>query len=146
MSTPQNRITSAAKYRIEIDGLPVIYATEADLPGKKANLHTHQPGNQVNPVYGPSTIEVEEFTFKHATGQGNVDVQMDAWFDRFHQGLDTKRNARLVIFDKTGRTPIRTWEMLNCCPTMVKPESHSGNSTDTSLFSFTLQPEQARII
>lgn len=138
--------TPASKFRVEIDGFPTIYATQADLPEKRAELHRHQPGNQRSPEYGPSSVTVGEFTFRHATGHGNVDLLMMRWFDNFHSGLEGKRNARCVIYDAAGRTPVRTWEMLNCCPTMVRPENHAGNSNDVSEFSFTLQPEDARLI
>lgn len=142
MSTPQNRITSANRYRVEIDGLPVIYATNASIPEVTATLHKHQPGNQMNPTHGPSTFEVGEFTFRHATGQGNVDVQLVQWFRRVHsQGINEKRNARLVIFDHTGRRPIRTWELRDCLPMSVKPEDHEGETDKTSEFTFTLKPE-----
>lgn len=137
--------TSAAKYRVEIDGMPVIYATNAELPEKRANLHTHQPGNQLSATHGSATIQFGEFTFRHATGDGEVDRRMDRWFEDFHAGRDAKRNARLVIFDRTGRTPLRTWEMIDCLPVMVKPEDHAGDSDRTSEFSFTLQPESARL-
>ncbi len=139
-------ITSASKYRIEIDGFPVIHATKATLPAKKHTPHTHQPGNQRLPDHGPSNVEIEEFTFEHATGNGNVDRLFDAWLENVTAGLDFKRNARCVIFDRTGRTPLRTWEMQGCLPTSIKPEDHTGGSNDTSLFSFSLQPDNARLI
>ncbi|HEV2761888.1 MAG TPA: hypothetical protein VGV38_02745 [Pyrinomonadaceae bacterium] len=138
--------TAAAKYRLEIDGFPVIFATNCTLPAKSANLHSHQPGNQLSPEYGSATVTIEELTFRVATGHNQVDRLMDRWFDLFHRGLDTKRNARLVIFDRTGRTPLRTWEMDNCCPKAVQPEEHAGDSDATSEFTFTLQPEAARIV
>lgn len=138
--------TSSSRYRLEIDGFPVIFATNATLPAKKGNLHTHQPGNQLSPEYGSATVTIEELTFRVATGNGEVDRLMDRWFDNFHRGLDGKRNARLVIYDRTGRTPLRTWQMDNCCPTGVQPEEHAGDSDRTSEFTFTLQPESARIV
>jgi hypothetical protein len=140
--TPQSRITSANRYRIEIDFMPEIFATQADLPEKKANLHEHQPGTQTHPEYGASTVTVGEFSFRHATGKNNVDRALDQWFNRFHrEGIEDKRNARVVVYDHTGRIPLRTYQMRNCCPTTFKGEPHEGRSTDTSEFSFTLQPE-----
>lgn len=140
-------ITSANRFRVEIDGFPTIWATNADIPEKRANLHQHQPGNVRNPEYGASTFNVGEFTFRQATGKSNVEVMMDDWFNRVHElGVEDKRNARVVIFDKTGRTPLRTWQMDNCLITQIKPGDHAGDSNDTSDFSFTLQPENARLV
>lgn len=147
MATPQSRITSSNRYRVEIDGFPVIYATNADIPEKRANLHTHQAGNQRNPEYGPSTYTVGEFTFRHATAKGNIDVLLDDWFNRVHRlGIDDKRNARVVIYDHSGRTPLRTWALRNCCPSNIKAGDHAGDSNDTSDFSFSLQPEDADLL
>jgi hypothetical protein len=36
--------------------------------------------------------------------------------------------------------------MIGCLPTSIKPEDHTGGSNDTSLFSFGLQPDDARLI
>jgi hypothetical protein len=36
--------------------------------------------------------------------------------------------------------------MDNCLPTQIKPGDHSGDGNDTSDFSFTLQPENARLV
>lgn len=139
--------TSANRYRVEIDGFPQIFATNADIPEKRANLHTHQAGNQRNPDYGASTYNVGEFTFRQATAKGNLEVLMDDWFNRVHRvGIEDKRNARVVIFDHTGRTPLRTWQLSNCLITQIKPGDHAGDSNDTSEFSFTLQPEDADLI
>jgi hypothetical protein len=147
MSTPQNRITSANRYRVEIDGLPTIYATQADLPEKKAGLHEHQAGTQVLPEYGPSTVTISEFTFRHATGKNNVDRSLMIWFNSFNiDGLPDKRSARVVQYDHTGRVPLRTYELFNCCPSSYKPEQLAGKSNDTAEFSFSLQPEDFDII
>jgi hypothetical protein len=139
-------ITSASKYRVEINGFPVIKASKATLGAKKHTPHKHQSGNVRLPEQGPSNLEIEESTFEHATGDGNIDRLFDAWIDNVANGLDGPRNARVVIFDKTGRIPLRTWELIGCLPTSIKPEDHSGGSNDTSLFSFSLQPDDMRLI
>lgn len=147
MATPQNRITSANRYRVEIDGMPVIFATRADLPDIKANLHDHQAGNEMSKEYGPSSYEVSEFTFTHATGKNNVDRALLVWFNLFNkEGVADKRNARVVVYDHTGRIPFRTYQLSNCCPSSFKPEQHAGNSNDTATFTFGLQPEDFDII
>lgn len=145
--TPQSRITSANRYRVEIDGFPAINATNATIPETTATLHKHQAGNQRAPQHGPATYEVGEFSFRHATGQGNIDVALAEWFRRVHvDGVVDKRNARLVIFDHTGRTPLRTWLLLSCLPTSIKPEDHEGESDRTSEFTFAIKPEDFRLL
>lgn len=147
MSTPFSRLTSANRYKVEIDGFPSIHATSADIPEVTANLHTHQAGNQRSPTYGPAHFSVGEFTFRHATAQGNVDVLLMDWWRRVNRlGLVEKRNARVVIFDHTGRTPVRTWLLRDCLPKNVKAGDHAGDSDATSDFSFTLQPEDAELL
>jgi phage tail-like protein len=147
MATPANRLTSANRYRVEIDGMPQISATQATLPDVKANLHQHQAGNQRAAEYGPSTYEVSEFSFRHATGKANVDRALLEWFRAFNvDGVVDKRNARVVVFDHAGRVPLRTYELRNCCPASFKPEEHAGNSTNTAEFNFSLQPEDFDIV
>ena len=147
MATPQNRITSANRYRVEIDGMPLIFATQATLPEFKASLHQHQPGNTTNPEYGPSTFTVSEFTFRHATGKNNVDRALMDWVRAFNvDGIEDKRNARVVVYAHNGRVPIRTYELRNCCPISFKPEDHAGNSDNTAEFSFGLQPEDFDLV
>lgn len=147
MVTPQSRITSSNRFKVEIDGFPAIYATSATIPETTATLHKHQAGNQTSPTHGPATFEVGEFSFRHAHGQGNVDVQLSEWFLRCHElGQVDKRNARLVIFAHNGRTPIRTWQLFDCLPTSIKPEDHEGESDRTSEFTFALKPERFRLL
>jgi phage tail-like protein len=147
MATPQGRITSANRYRVEIDGIGTISATQADVPELKANLHQHQAGNQRAPEHNPSTYEVGEFSFQHATAKGNVDVQLVEWFRLVHvEGVVIKRNVRVVVFDHTGRLALRTYELRDCLPTQFKPQQHAGKSTDTAEFSFSLQPEDFDIV
>ncbi|HEY9286264.1 MAG TPA: phage tail protein [Pyrinomonadaceae bacterium] len=147
MSTPARRFTSANRYKVEIDGFPAIFATSASIPETTGTLHKHQAGNETAPTFGPATWEVGEFSFRHATAQGNVDVQLSEWFLRVHeQGVVDKRNARLVIYSHDGRTPLRTWQLNNCLPTSIKPEDHEGESDRTSEFTFAIKPERFRLL
>jgi len=138
--------TSASRYLVEIDGFEKIYATKATLPSYKHTPHTHQPGNQRMPEHGVGNFEVEAFSFSHATGNGQVDRQVYSWMKGVEKGLDDKRNARVVIFDKTGRTPLRTIELIGCLPTMFQQEELSGDSSDTAEFSFELQPDELKYV
>ena len=146
MATPANRLGSAARYKIEIDGFPTIYADNADLPEATAKPHSYQAGNELVPRFGPATYTVGEFVFRHATALGNVDVLMAQWFKDFHRGAQGKKNARCIFYGPDRRTPLRTYEMLDCFPTAVKPEEHAGDSEETSRFSFTLQPEDFNLV
>lgn len=146
MATPQSKITSANRYKVEIDGIGTIYATNATLPEITATLHKHQSGNQRAPTHGPATYEVGDFSFRHATAQGNIDVQLYEWWRRVHKlGEVDKRNARLVHYDHTGRVVLRTWQLSNCLPLSIKPEDHEGESDRTSEFTFTIKPEDFQV-
>lgn len=147
MSTPQNRFTASAnRFALEIDGIGRIYATEATPPAKKQTPHKHQPGNQKSPEYGPGNYEIEEMSFKHATAKGTAEDDLAHWLDDYLEGDDGPRNGRFIRFDAAGRIPVKTWELINCHPVMYKPETHSGTSTEVSEFSFSIQPEEARLI
>lgn len=135
------------RFILEIDGIRAVVATEATPPGYKHTAVKYQPGNQSMPIHVRGNSEIEECSFKHARGIGQVGQQLVAWLRAFASGaVVERRNARFITMDETGRTPIETWELIGCVPTMYKPETSSGTGTNVASFTFSLQPSDARLI
>jgi hypothetical protein len=145
MSTNFQRPSAEGRYILEIDGIPAIAATEATPPGKKHTAVKYQPGNQPNPIHIRGNYEIEECSFKHARVIGQVGNALVAWLDAFASGDFVElKNARFITLDESGRTPMETWELIDCVPTMYKPDNVSGAGTNVATFSFSLQPTEAR--
>jgi hypothetical protein len=139
--------TSVNRYILEIDGVPAVAATEATPPGFKQTPGKYQPGNQPNPTHFRGNFEIEEMTFKHARGIGQAGRELVRWLIDYSRGLAVqKRSLRFITMDETGRSPLETWECLDCVPTMYKPEQGTGTGTDVATFTFSLQPDDARLI
>lgn len=142
---PIQRPVAEGRFILEIDGVPAVVAMEATPPGKKHTATKYQPGNQRNPTILPGNYEIEECTFKHARGIGQVGLTLVDWLDGVSSGEFIEyKTARFITMDETGRTPIETWEMTDCLPTMYKPDNVSGTGTGVASFSFSLQPTDAR--
>lgn len=145
MSTNFQRPAAEGRYILEIDGMPAIVATEVTPPGKKHTPVKYQPGNEAKPLHIRGNYEVEEMTFKHARFVGQVGADLERWLDDWATGnFIVPLNARFVTLDEAGRTPMETWELLDCVPTMYKPDQSSGAGTNVATFSFSLQPNDAR--
>ncbi|MGB8508138.1 MAG: hypothetical protein WCD76_07025 [Pyrinomonadaceae bacterium] len=132
---------------MELDGFPAISATEVSMPSRAHTPFEHQPGNQANPDLGRGNFKCEEMTFKHAHGVGGVDEALNRYFDAYLEGLITdKLNGRFIIMDESGLVPTKTYELVDCVPTMFKPEQHTGSGTNTSQFSFGIRPTNYRLV
>ena len=137
--------SSENRFVVEVDGVTAITATQATPGGIKQTPFKHQPGNQPNPTHGRGNYEIEEFTFKHATAHGNAGAQLRQWLVDYIKGRSvTKRSVRFIVMDEAGRRPVETYELIDCVPTMYKPEQHTGSGTNVSEFSFSLQPDDVR--
>jgi phage tail-like protein len=144
---PIQRPSTENRFLLEVDGVTAIVAMEATPPGRKHTPVKYQPGNQSRPIHLRGNTEIEEFTFKHARAIGQVGQQLLTWLIAFDEGdLVETRNVRFITMDETGRTPVETWEMTDCVPTMYKPDSSSGTGNNVASFSFSLQPNNARLI
>jgi hypothetical protein len=139
--------SSEGRFLVEADGVTAITATEATVGGLKHTPHKHQPGNQPNPTLGRGNFEVEEMSFKHATAVGAAGAQLRQWLMDYARGLTVqKRNFRFIVMDEAGRVPVETTELLDCVPTLYKPEPHTGSGTNVSQFSFSLLPTDMRVV
>lgn len=129
------------RFLLEIDGISVISATEVTMPGMKQTPFKHQPGNQPFPELGRGNYEIEELTFKHAHGVGQAGEEFARRMSLYIQGVVVEKfNARFIVLDEAGRSPVATYELQDCVPTMFKPESHNGSGTNVSQFSCSIQP------
>jgi phage tail-like protein len=141
------RPPAEGRFIVEINGIRAIVATEATPPGFKHTPVKYQPGNQHMPTYVRGNSEIEEFTFKHARAVGQVGQQLVGWLRAWASGTAVERlTARFITMDETGRTPVETWELVDCLPTQYKPETSSGTGTNVAAFTFGLQPSDARLI
>jgi phage tail-like protein len=141
------RPVAEGRYILEIDGVQVFAAMEATPPGKKHTPVNYQPGNQRNPQPLPGNFVIEECTFKHAMVINEVGLVLVDWLNGVASGDFVEyKNARFLTLDESGRTPIQTWEMLECLPTMFKPDNVSGTGTNVASFSFSLQPTDAFLV
>jgi hypothetical protein len=132
-------------YLLELDGFGAISATEVALPSKTHTPWEHQPGNQASPDLGRGNFKVEEMTFKHAHGVGQIADQLNAYFDDYLDGVRTdKLNGRFIVNDESGLVPVMTYEIVDAVPTQFKIENHSGTGTGVSMFTFGLRPTNFR--
>jgi len=139
---------SANRFLLEIDGIAgQIEVTEVNAGGITHTPHTYQPGNRPNPARGLGNFEVEEVSFVQARGLGTTATQLVQWLMDCLQGREIrKRNLRVITLDEAGRVPVETVEYLSCLPTGYKPDNFSGSSSDVATFTFTVIPEDMRVI
>ena len=134
--------TSENRFLLEIDGIGTIRATEVTMPDKEHTPVELYVGNRPNPILVRGNFKVNELTFKHATGLGQVTREISQWVDNYTSGLDvTKRGARFIVLDEAGVTPIDTYELRNGVPTRFKPETHGAANTSASMFTFGFRAE-----
>jgi phage tail-like protein len=139
--------SAEGRFLLEVDGITAIAATEATPPGMKHTPVKYQPANQEQPEHVRGNVEIEECSFKHARGIGQAGRELMQWLSDYASGLAVvKKNARFITLDEAGVSPVETWEMIDCVPTMYKPESGSGAGTNVATFSFNLQPTRARLL
>lgn len=139
--------SSENRFLLEADGFTGLMATEVTAPGLKHTPVKYQPGNQLMPILVRGQGEVEEMTFKHARAVGSQGKQLVKWLtDHLRNRAVTTRNFRFLTMSEDGSTVAEEWELLDCMPTMYKPDQSSGTGTNVATFSFSIQPSHARLI
>lgn len=137
--------THENRYVIEIDGVPVIAASEMTPPDKSHTPVEIYTGNNPMPQLSRGNSKIGDFSIKHAHALNQAGSDLFQWMDDYADGVDnSKRTARIVVMDEDGVTPVDEYELQDCVPTSYKPEAHSAGGTNASMFSFTLRPSNMR--
>lgn len=137
--------THENRYILELDGVAAVAASEVTMPGKDHTPFELYVGNRSNPILGGGNFKIGDLSFKHAHALNQAGTELFQWMDDYTGRIDlSKRNARLVVMDEDGQTPVAEYEMTECVPTSFKPEAHSASGTNASMFSFSLRPTDMR--
>jgi phage tail-like protein len=134
--------TGQNRFLIELDGVTAIRASEVSGGKLKHTPFSLHESNRANPHKGRGNYEVEEVVVKHAHALNETGQEFFSWLIAFARGDEVERRTmRVIVLDEDGRTPVTTYEYLNCVPVTKGPESHSASSSDASMFEFTVAPE-----
>jgi phage tail-like protein len=135
---------SAQYFTVEIDGVTAIRASEVS--GLKID-HTEVKffeGNRPNPHIVRGHFEVGAVTFKHAQALNQTGTELMQWLQDFIRGIVTdRRGMRVIQFDEDGIVPVYTYELLKCVPKSFEQDQLQGGSTNASMFTFVVLPEDA---
>jgi len=134
--------TWEGRYIIEMDGVPVIQATEFSGGVWKHTPAKFTPSNQFYPNLPRGTAEVEEVKVKHATALNSAGSNVWEWWIFFVAGIDVQRiTFRFIVLDEDGETPIATFTYMNCSPGDFGPDPHNAGGQNASFFNFSIKPE-----
>jgi hypothetical protein len=134
--------TSEARYIIEMDGVPVLTATEVSGLTKKHTPAKFNVSNQPFPNFPRGNYEIEPVKVKHAHALNSAGSSVFTWYDLFVNGFDVQRiTFRFIVLDEDGETPIATYECTNCSPTDFGPDTHNADGKNASFFNFAVQPQ-----
>ena len=135
---------SAQYFTVEVDGVTAVRASEVS--GLKID-HTEvkfYEGNRPNPHIVRGHFEVGAVTFKHAQALNQAGTELMQWLQDFIRGIVTdRRGMRVIQFDEDGIVPIYTYELLKCVPKSFEQDQLQGGSTNASMFTFVVAPEDA---
>ncbi len=133
--------TANGYFLVEIEGVSVIEASEAEVGGLK-----HEPvkigvGNRPNPYLARGKYEGEEFKLKQAYALNQEGEELFKYFRDYLRGLTVeKRNIRVIQMTENGLGIERTHECIECVPTTFKPEGKKGDSKDAAYFEIAFLP------
>ena len=138
-------MSSKNRFLVEIDGIAQISATKVD--GLEMIKHTPSKlnvGNRPHAMHFRGNYEVGEVTVNVAEAFPETSAEVFEWQRSFVKGEDvTRRGARVIQMSEDGATPIATYELQECIPTSFKNDGFDAGSSDPSMLTFGLQPEDA---
>jgi phage tail-like protein len=139
--------TSEARYLIEIDGITAIESSEASGLKKTHEEFELSVSNRPNPILGRGNFKVEALTIKHAHALNSVGEEYFEWFEGYIHGVNVeKRSARLIILEQNGDTPTAIYELIDCVPLTLEPQTHTAGGRNASYFNFSIRPEDMRLL
>jgi phage tail-like protein len=141
------RGTSAGNFVVELDGVAALRATEVSGLKLDHKHFTFNVGNEPGAKHGRGHFEVADITVKHATALNSTGQEVFSWLADFSKGRSVERRTfRFILFEEDGTTVVDTYECYECIPLSYESGTHTGGSTDASMFNFVLKPEDVELL
>jgi phage tail-like protein len=139
---PPGQGTGEGRYLFEFDGVVSIRASRVTGISKDHKEFELFVGNQANPFLGRGTFTCGDIVVRHAHALNGSATEVFDWMDGYVRGNSDaeKRGGRLIIMDEAGRTPLRTYELIDCVPKSFKEEDHDAGGSGAAYFTFTIRP------
>ena len=139
--------TSENRFILELDGVPIIQASEVSGGMLEHTAVKLYESNRANPHLVRGNYEVKDLTVKQGHAINGAGDAFFLWMELYIKGLDPeKRSCRLIIMDETGLIPDSIYQLTNCVPKQFGPDSHNASGTNPSYFSFVITPEDMLLV
>lgn len=134
--------TSEGRYLFEMDGVTAIRSSEVtgvSLNHEEFELHE---SNKANPNIGRGNYKCDKIKVKHGHALNSTGVEVFTWMKDFVEGTNVeRRNARLIIMDEDGRTPVSTYTLRGCIPISFLVDTQTAGGKNANYFNFEIRPE-----
>lgn len=141
------RGTAENRYVFEFEGVSAIAASEVTGVAMEHSPVELYVGNRPNPVLLRGTYKASDVVVRHAHALNEAGTEIFDWMAAYLRGDDiTPRSGRLIVLDEDGRSPVATYELINCVPKRFEVDGHNASGNNASYFRFTIQPEEIELI
>ncbi|MGA9768281.1 MAG: phage tail protein [Blastocatellia bacterium] len=138
--------TSEGRYLFEMDGVTAIRATEVTGVSKMHEEFELYESNKGNPHLGRGHFKCEKIKVKHGHALNETGVEVGTWLSDFVDGTNLeRRNARLIVLDEDGRSPVTTYTLRRCIPISFAPDTQTAGGKNANYFNFEIRPEDMEI-
>jgi phage tail-like protein len=139
--------TSEGRYIFELDGVSAIRSSEVTGVGKNHEEFELYESNRPNPTLGRGHFKCDKIKVKHGHALNQTGAEVFVWMDDFLNGLNTeRRNARLIVMDEDGRSPVATFTLRRCIPISYMADTQTAGGKNANYFNFEIRPEDMEMI
>ena len=139
-----NRGTPEGNVLVEIDGIDDFSATRVSGGVERNSVLSIGEGNSPYQHKVRNTSEVDDLTIEVSIGRyENAMEQLRAWRRDVRDGINVvRRNARRIIMDETGRTPLNTITYADCLIVSISPNDQSARGDAAATVTIVLAVER----
>lgn len=139
--------TSEGRYLFELDGITAVRSSEVSGLKKTHEEFEMYESNQPMPHLGRGHFKCDAITIKHAHALNQTGAEYFDWMEGFLFGVNVeRRSARLIVLREDGDTPEAIYELLDCIPISLEPQTQTAGGRNASYFNFMIRPTDMRLL